>query len=214
MVSIYNNQQGTAGSATFDDGANFRHINQTSTLYLRGAVNSSVKDNLALRCCDATSSPFSVRTWPSIFYQTESCLSGDGSYLYFQYSWESESGNRNHLYQLQMGEHVIEPHEWNRPPYTDTDRPIDYKLWPSAGSDPAMGDTIGHWGFYPSSQLISASFTVTQYLLFRDPILDVEQVLMGPISISRSVWQDELDTFWYYKASKSGFSCPDKRILP
>jgi hypothetical protein len=209
-VYINNNQPGTAGSATFDNGGTARILTQTTSLSIRGTANSSVKGNLELRCCNATSATFSVRTWPSAFRETSRGTSADGV-ITFAYSWGSESGVLADVTDVWVGEYIIAD-PTPKPPYQS-----DYLGYPTAwrnyiwrGYSPPMPDSHLHQPF--KTPYCATTHHTTQYYQLRDDVLDVEAELEPSVAHESIRTTEQQGSSWIYKVTKDGKS--NSLIMP
>lgn len=162
---------------------------------------------------------FTICAHPTAFRQTPGTMLSGGK-LRFIYDWDSESGRINDLDHVWVGEHVT---------YSDGGVHVGAgRPWKGNDADPTIMNSRtvmngNHSSFVdthiPPSGLPSAgptdSYTATQHYGYRclrctpgavDDTLGWQTNLMGPITISRSVYLD--DTTWYYKAEKSGVVNP------
>jgi len=136
-----------SGDATFDSGQRSMIVSNTTTVKIRGVVNSSAKDNIKLIAKidgdQLDEIVFSVRTWPENFRRvTNRCTPLNNGVLEFDYTWDSESGNDNDLMGMGyvIGEWVDYPgngeiYRYPSPPYglCSTDDP---HIFPANVNDP------------------------------------------------------------------------------
>lgn len=126
--------------------------------------------------------------------------------LYFEYRWDSTSGNRDHLFGCTVGEKVDypggNPYYWPLPP------------WNGSSPNPTVteGDATGGFGTdtHISKPFIkpyqAASFTATQVYRYRDGQGN-HTTLLGPHPIDRSVYAFYLClSGWRYEITKTGAS--------
>lgn len=128
--------------------------------------------------------------------------------LYFQYAWDSSTGNLADLSNCVVGEIVnypngADPYVWPHPPWDeDSPNPTVINV---PGSDGGLGDNHRPGVFF--QPYFQASFTATQYYRYRCPCSNNNQYvnLLGPISIGRSVSSNGSGG-WMYTITKSGES--------
>jgi hypothetical protein len=143
---------------------------------------------------------------PTNFRQTLGRDNGNGI-LYFEYAWGSTSGNVADLTNCEVGEHVTypggSPFAWPSPPFSISTSNPTVRWHPATWG--AFGDQHSTPGFVKPYQ--AASVTATQNYRFRCTCHNnnTPVVLMGPISIVRSVTQNANQTF-RYTITKSGVS--------
>lgn len=122
-----------------------------------------------------------------------------GGILYFEYAWDSSTGNLADLSSCEVGEEVTypgsDPFVWPKPPW-DGSTPNPTIIW-LPGSDGALGDTHSTKPFVKPYK--EASFTATQYYRYRTSCANSGNPvnLMGPISIARSVKKKQDGKFKY-----------------
>ncbi len=130
--------------------------------------------------------------------------------LYFEYSWDSSSGDLSDLSGCKVGEKVDFPGSSN--PYSPDDPPFDdwnfanptiMNVLATGGS---LSDTVYKAGLF-STPYSNKSFTATQYIRVVK-CDDSYTNLMGPLSIVDSVYQSVPGdpNSWKFKAQKSGHS--------
>ncbi len=135
---------------------------------------------------------------------------GDASgVLHFQYTWDSNTGNLADLSACTVREYVTypgsSPFNWPSPPYLETSTPFPVTLG-GPGTTGTASDTHSYPGFQQA--YTANSFTATQYYQYVCPCSNGGQPvdLMGPLSISRTVYFSTPNGLWTYQASKSGVS--------
>ena len=120
-VTVEISTTGGTGGATFDDGTTSKEITQTTTLEIRGTINSSVKDNMKIAAKyegnELASRTFTVSTWP---YGLQNTLRSKnlGFGLEVNVTWKSESGNVGHLTNIVLREYLTYIHPGENPPFT------------------------------------------------------------------------------------------------
>ncbi len=198
---------GAAGSATFSDGTMSRAIPQSSTLAIRGAANSDVKNNMVVSACTVTAA-FSVRTWPVNFRQTSA--SGANGVLYFSYVWDSEAGSASYLSGVTMGEIVTYPGPFSIPPYSAS--PANPTIIDLDATSGTFNDTHSSPGF--QTPYSSNNISGTQYYRYKDTVYapSTYNNVMGPISIDRLIYFESPTGQWKYRITKTGIS--SERVLP
>jgi hypothetical protein len=138
----------------------------------------------------------------------ETSASAGGGVLRFRYAWDSSTGKVADLKDVEVGEFVTypgaSPFVWPKPPW-DGSTPNPTELWPSPGTDGAMGDVHSSKPFVKPYK--EAGFTATQHYRYRTPCANGGNPvnLMGPISIVRAVKQKANGDF-VYVITKSGKS--------
>ncbi|HKP51306.1 MAG TPA: DUF4157 domain-containing protein [Chloroflexia bacterium] len=144
---------------------------------------------------------------PVNFRQTVAKDKGNGV-LYFEYAWDSSTGNLKDLKSCRVGEIVTypgkDPFVWPKPPW-DGATPNPTIIWPSPGSDGGIGDEHTSKPFVKPYK--EAGFTATQYYRYECPCDNNGKPvnLMGPISIVRAVIKKS-DGKFKYVITKSGKS--------
>jgi hypothetical protein len=142
---------------------------------------------------------------PTNFRETYRESRPDGV-LYFEYRWDSTSGNLAHLAGCKVGEKVDypggNPYNWPSPPWNvSTTNPY---IPPEVDASAGLGtDTHGTGGpFIKPYQ--AASFTATQVYRYSD-CGGSYTTLMGPHSIDRVVYTNPYCTSgWTYRITKTG----------
>jgi hypothetical protein len=213
------------GSAVFDNGSTSATINQTTVVRIRGAANSTQKNNIKLAAIydgkEVNREFFSVRTWPINFRQITGRDNGNGV-IYFEYQWDSESGTPSDLSGIMIGE-IVDYNCTEGDCFTDNGIPVFRPTSPPYSGDyirnPQIEDfqiTTGSAfpdehkpdSWTPFKKPYRADvFSATQFYRFHDPVLmdaDTYMELMGPLVIRREVYQD--NRVWKYKVEKSGVS--------
>jgi len=140
---------------------------------------------------------------PTNFRETyrESLPNGE---LYFEYSWDSASGDLSDLAGCTVGEHVDypgpNPYIWPLPPwYGSTPNPTHKKGSATTGSGTDTHSSKPFIGPYQA-----ASFSATQLYWWRD-CQGNYTTLLGPHSIDRSVSAFPLClSEWWYEIEKTG----------
>jgi hypothetical protein len=181
-----------SGDATFDNGIRSMTVSNTTTVKIRGVVNSSVKNNIKLIAeidgDQLDEIVFSVRTWPKNFRRVANhCTPLNNRVLEFDYTWDSESGNDNDLIGMGyvIGEWVDYPgndaiYIFPSPPYglCSIDDP---HIFPANVNDPQFYIDVLYTpdaNFHDDHRIPcgnnpvgwSNNFDVVQYYWFHDPV--------------------------------------------
>lgn len=201
------------GSATVSP----KSIASSGTVTVTGGVQSSQKDNLELQVkvdgCVCATEAFTVCAHPINFHQKSgfSCTdpSSCNGRLYFSYDWDSDSGNKSHLYLCSWREYVEypgdNPYAWPSPPWSeDSPNPT------TAGGHTMAGGTISdtHVTGEFQAPYCAADFFATQRYEYRCRICmeaDQYEVLLYIGSINREVVEESNSPSGYlYRITKSG----------
>jgi len=209
------------GGATFDDGSTSKDITQTTTLKVRGTINSSVKDNMKISATyegNGMSRTFTVSTWP---YDLKNTLLSKNLYfgLKVTVTWKSESGKVADLTNVLMREYIEVTQMGSNPPFTITP-PIIFIQPPNGG--PATGGTGTDRHHYSAAGVnwtgVQSSRVKAQQYQFKDVVLNTEWTngVLGTATITREVKTDPDPAGTYiFITSKTGpgtfsDSCPEK----
>ena len=196
----------------------------TSYYYGPGAGPTSASTGAYAGATAEVTSPHPIN-----FHQDGPAIDDGNGNLIFTYSWESSTGHLEDLVNCDFYEHVS--YDGNPDPYglayaPGTYYPPDppFDLWeldnptmqPETGGDVGEDMTSGvfvdrqfHDPFSPAEDLIPASFTGMQEFRYHsddmpgDALTDYV-VLMGPMTITRQVYQGINPGTWFYSVSKSG----------
>jgi hypothetical protein len=144
-----------------------------------------------------------------------SCSDAGNGVLGCQYTWQANTGNLANLSACVVREYVTypgtSPFNWKSPPYvgTQTTWPVTLGGPATTGSSP---DTHGHPNFV--RPYTADTFTATQYYQYICPCANGGQPvnMMGPLSITRSVYFLSPSGNWEYTITKSGSSA--STLLP
>lgn len=192
-------KSGTTGKAIFDNGQDTMSVMKSTTVKIRGKINSNEKDNIKLtarlnggKLLDEVA--FSVRTWPKNFRRSSyQCNPMSNGVLPFVYTWDSESGETEDLNGNIIGEWVDYPgnnldlkYKVKSPPYNKCfikdpyveGKIIGTNIFTELPDDQRIPCDTGNPGeeFYEYETLnifdtpVSDYFVAIQYYWFHDPI--------------------------------------------
>ena len=164
--------------------------------------NSCGPHTVTATLCDSCKSKQIEIACPVNFHETYRVVRSDGT-LYFEYQWDSSTGNKNDLDGCLIGEKVDypggNPYFWPSPWLDSSRNPVDLNI---AATSETMADT--HYPGTWTSPLISSSFSASQ--IYRHKCCEGEYTtLMGPQSIDREILHDSgCIMYWRYRIQKTG----------
>jgi len=209
------------GGATFDDGSTSKDITETTTLKVRGTINSSIKDNMKIEATyegKGMSRTFTVSTWPYDFQTTLNALNlGFG--LRVNVTWKSESGDPANLTKVRWREYMNYTTVGTNPPFNPNPPfPVSY-AWPEKGwamtGGSGFDDHIWEKSWVDWSTQTPGSKVGAQQYQFKDWVLRTnwEDGVLGNATITRVVANDPGGTYTF-TTTKNGTGAFSASTIP